>query len=662
MFDWRGWIGCVWTLVAGLAFRKSPLNHGLILSRDKTHLKNQNEHQPGSRFLLRGQRLFQVGFSKLQNAHCDFAVFIFNWVTGRLNSQTKGITRSRNSSVGGGGVKGRATTPALDIPPPSPTTIDDESGKEGTSGERRGSGLSRRQRKNCRKREKAEKLPTASLKKGSKPPCRTYEKIGMSDQQIYYWIYSYCLDLIRLRRLGFPLESELHPGASVVYVDPDLAPLNDADGCYEDDVPNSEASSSLDVNAQEFVPAKLLPTVITTADDTDTSSPSPGSDDNAPIAASLNPSGGSTTSLNVSAKEFVPASSSPCLTVKVIDKDSASSNDEVEPTPADPRQCARCNKTFFVDGNGAYLSREKCLYHWGKIRYGKVTEMSVDRYTCCNSRVSDVNVGCCTAKVHVWRGKLFQMPGMHGPYKNFVRTKSRKCNPPNGYHGVYAIDGEMCYTTQGMELIRLSVVGIDGRPVYDTLVQPENPIVDYNTRFSGLTDRDMKNNPVKSLRHVQNDLMGFISSSTILIGHGLENDFRALRLVHTLVVDTSVLYPHYFGLPYRRSLKSLARSYLKQDIQTAAHGHDSFEDARASLELVLCKVKTEVASTVKNSNSNARGVYHAPFQGRSKHPSPVIPTSSIYSSPPRCELAANSKSRLKYEESFVEENSWFDLE
>jgi hypothetical protein len=36
------------------------------------------------------------------------------------------------------------------------------------------------------------------------------------------------------------------------------------------------------------------------------------------------------------------------------------------------------------------------------------------------------------------------------------------------------------------------VVGIDGRPVYDSLIQPENPIIDYNTRFSGLTDRDFR--------------------------------------------------------------------------------------------------------------------------------------------------------------------------
>ena len=59
-------------------------------------------------------------------------------------------------------------------------------------------------------------------------------------------------------------------------------------------------------------------------------------------------------------------------------------------------------------------------------------------------------------------------------------------------------------------------------------------------------------------------------------------------LVHALVVDTSNLFPHFFGLPYRRSLKSLAKSYLKRDIQTGTH--DSLEDARASLELVLCKV------------------------------------------------------------------------
>ena len=91
----------------------------------------------------------------------------------------------------------------------------------------------------------------------------------------------------------------------------------------------------------------------------------------------------------------------------------------------------------------------------------------------------------------------------------------------------------------------------------------------------------------------------FIQCNIFLVGHGLENDFRALNLVHTLVVDTSTLYPHFFGLPYRRSLKSLAKSYLKRDIQTGTH--DSLEDARASLELVLCQVlKSNFQSLVNN--------------------------------------------------------------
>jgi len=371
----------------------------------------------------------------------------------------------------------------------------------------------------------------------------------------------------------------------------------------------SQSSGVLDVNAQEFVPSNL--NLIETLP-----IPSRGVS-STPISLSAN------------AKEFYPSSSysnpSP-LSVSLN-----ASESEVE-----TRKCARCDKVFEVI-DGAPISKEKCLYHWGKKWHyekdatndfsnnksdvrGKPQNKTVSslshqshsrnksksHFTCCNARA--LAQGCCTAKSHVWRGKLFDSPGMHGPFTGYVRTKKRKHSPSNGYHGVYAIDCEMCYTTNGMEIARLSVVGIDGRPVYDSLIQPENPIIDYNTRFSGLTERDFKrgesikssNNssssnsigpPVKSLREVQNDLMGFISASTIIVGHGLENDFRALNLVHTLVVDTSTLYPHFFGLPYRRSLKSLAKSYLKRDIQTGTH--DSLEDARASLELVLCQVKAE---------------------------------------------------------------------
>ena len=76
------------------------------------------------------------------------------------------------------------------------------------------------------------------------------------------------------------------------------------------------------------------------------------------------------------------------------------------------------------------------------------------------------------------------------------------------------------------------MVGIDGRLVYETIIRPDDTIVDYNTRFSGVTARDLKRGSVKSLKDVQNDLLGFINANTILIGHGLENDLRALKVIY----------------------------------------------------------------------------------------------------------------------------------
>lgn len=40
----------------------------------------------------------------------------------------------------------------------------------------------------------------------------------------------------------------------------------------------------------------------------------------------------------------------------------------------------------------------------------------------------------------------------------------------------------MSYTTQGLELTRVTVINDDCKTIYETLVKPDNPIIDYNTR------------------------------------------------------------------------------------------------------------------------------------------------------------------------------------
>ena len=78
--------------------------------------------------------------------------------------------------------------------------------------------------------------------------------------------------------------------------------------------------------------------------------------------------------LNASAKEFVP-------TTTLSGSEITSSSEEVP--FEEVRQCARCGKAYAVDAaSGDTLGpREKCLYHWGKVRYGSVVSGEADRYS-----------------------------------------------------------------------------------------------------------------------------------------------------------------------------------------------------------------------------------------------------------------------------------------
>lgn len=80
-----------------------------------------------------------------------------------------------------------------------------------------------------------------------------------------------------------------------------------------------------------------------------------------------------------------------------------------------------------------------------------------------------------------------------------------------------------------------------------------------------------------------------MSSEAILVGHSLENDLRAVRVVHPRVLDTSVSFPHPKGLPWRSALRVITEKILKRKIQVGAH--DSAEDARAAMDLALAKIQ-----------------------------------------------------------------------
>ncbi|GMF47575.1 unnamed protein product [Phytophthora fragariaefolia] len=173
-----------------------------------------------------------------------------------------------------------------------------------------------------------------------------------------------------------------------------------------------------------------------------------------------------------------------------------------------------------------------------------------------------------------------------------METEETLSNASSSSEFIYALDCEMCETDIGMELTRVTVVDIKGTVVYDQLVKPQSTIINYHTEFSGISEETLRDTKC-ILADVQRDLVTrFLFKDTILVGHSLTSDLRALRLVHPTVADTAILYPHQRGFPFRTSLKYLTKTYLKKDIQMQIQaGHDSAEDAIASLELLLLKVR-----------------------------------------------------------------------
>ena len=170
------------------------------------------------------------------------------------------------------------------------------------------------------------------------------------------------------------------------------------------------------------------------------------------------------------------------------------------------------------------------------------------------------------------------------PPPGYITTRPRPASP----QPLVALDCEMCETASGFEVTRVSLVDGAGDVLLDELVLPDSPIIEYHTRYSGITAA-MLEGVTTRLGDVQARLLAHLAADTLLVGHGLENDLRALRIVHSAVIDTSVLFPHPRGLPSRTALRRLAATFLKKAIQGGEH--DSVEDARVALALAQLKFR-----------------------------------------------------------------------
>ncbi|KAK0118579.1 hypothetical protein ONS95_007465 [Cadophora gregata] len=275
----------------------------------------------------------------------------------------------------------------------------------------------------------------------------------------------------------------------------------------------------------------------------------------------------------------------------------------------------------------------RCRFHDGIVTY-KV-------WSCCGKHVSADP--CQAAEFHLARAyPAGQLESLWAFYPTPCAGVSHQVR------AAVAIDCEMGTAKSGdSELIRVTLIDyFSSEVLVDKLVYPDVAMEHYNTRFSGVTRKDMEyarrsRQCLLGKKRAREAVWKFVDPHTIVVGHSAHNDLTAMRWIHDVVVDTWLVESEnkkakeveakakaerdrkkqegsqtqnspsqdldklkeaqqHKESPTKKvkgrgtlSLKTLTWERLRREIQTTGRkGHDSLEDAIATRDLAHWNVLT----------------------------------------------------------------------
>ena len=173
---------------------------------------------------------------------------------------------------------------------------------------------------------------------------------------------------------------------------------------------------------------------------------------------------------------------------------------------------------------------------------------------------------------------------------NLVSTYLLDATRSDDVTQVVAMDCEMVGVgfKQISAVARCTVVNYYGQIIYDEYCRPAERITDYRTRYSGIRKRDLVGaRPFKKLQQEVADLL----KGRMLVGHGLENDLKALMLTHPRGKRRDSA--HWAKLKIKRAnglkslsrkLKDLAKEFFDWDIQEGEHSPSLMRGPRCGVQ------------------------------------------------------------------------------
>lgn len=184
--------------------------------------------------------------------------------------------------------------------------------------------------------------------------------------------------------------------------------------------------------------------------------------------------------------------------------------------------------------------------------------------------------------------RLYSFPSYH---EEWLVTKLGKLPNSSSPEKLISIDCEMVRSEDGSEeVVKVCAVDQNLETLMDLLVKPSKPVANYLTEITGVTAEDLEG-VTCNLKSVQKKLKKLLTPKTIVIGHSLHHDLKALKVDHARVIDTAFIF-QYQNKPscYTPSLSKLCKVVLDYDLREEGKPHICLDDAIAAMRLTLAKL------------------------------------------------------------------------